>query len=257
MNVKELIATRRLSKQNADLMKIGDILTDYYQSQNRESSFITKKTFAPSGTGQYQGSCPRYWYFAFSGADFQYSNSPLSVAIMANGTDAHARLEKAFEEAGILIDKEKPIELADPPVFGYLDALLNLDGETVVAEFKTTNTEAFQFRKVKQTPSEAHKLQILLYLRATGNKRGVIIYEDRNTLELCVIPVVMTEENEQWLEKVLEWMRQVHQSFKDNKKPKSPFQQRNKICQNCPVYETCWSDSSYDVVIDKMDLKCI
>jgi len=255
--MKDLIAARRMSRKNNDLLKIGDILIDQYEQQNKAATFLTKKTFSPSGVGQYQGSCPRYWYVAFNGAEFEYKNTPLSVAIMANGTAAHDRLQTAFEKAGVLSEKELPVEISDPPVFGYADAIFEIDGEKIVAEFKTTNQEAFEFRKLSQQPAEAHKLQILLYLKATGNKRGAVIYENRNTLQLLVIPVELDETNEQWLEQALEWMRTVRSAYENKQKPKQPFQQRNKICQECPVYETCWSDKDFDVEIPKLDLKAL
>jgi len=254
---KSLVFDKIISRENKDLQELGTILMDELTKSNRPASFITKKTFSPSSVGGYNGSCPRFWNMAFKGGQFEYGTDPLSVNIMANGTAAHARLQTAYEKAGVLLEAEREITYQDPPIRGFVDAIFDLHGEKIVGEFKTTNSTAFEFRKTSQKPSDQHRLQILIYLKALGIKRGAVIYENRDTLELLILPVVMDQENEDWLEEVFGWMREVYKSYTDNKTVKAPFQKRNKICQECPLYTACWKDPSFDIEIAKIELKNI
>jgi hypothetical protein len=85
--------------------ELNDVLE---KAMQRESKFSTKKSFAPSGLG-YSGSCPRYWYYAFNGANFEYDTAATAVANMNAGTDAGARLAKLLDDAGILVDAEQEV----------------------------------------------------------------------------------------------------------------------------------------------------
>jgi CRISPR/Cas system-associated exonuclease Cas4 (RecB family) len=77
-------------------------------------------------------------------------------------------------------------------------------------------------------------------MKATGKKRGFFFYENRNTQEFLIIPVNLTQKNKDILENALEWMRKVYKSWEEKEEPKRPFQKRNKICKNCPLYINCW-----------------
>src|SRR3954467_13571790 len=99
----------------------------------RESKETQKKSFAPSGLG-YSGSCPRYWYYAFNGANFEYDTEATAIANMNAGTAAGPRIADLFEKAGLLIEAEKEVKHDDPPIFGYMDMLIRWKGEEVPVE---------------------------------------------------------------------------------------------------------------------------
>ena len=54
----------------------------------REPQFKTKKSFSPSSLVWGSGACPRYWFLAFSGAEFVDDATPYDVANMNSGTQA-------------------------------------------------------------------------------------------------------------------------------------------------------------------------
>jgi CRISPR/Cas system-associated exonuclease Cas4 (RecB family) len=215
-----------------------------YLDSRRESKHTQKVSFSPSSIGYGNGTCPRYWYLAFEGGHFEETTDALGVANMMNGTDAHTRLQKLFEQSGVLVATEVEVKLADPPIRGFIDALIRWEGEIVVGEIKTTRQEAFLFRQTSMKPAPNHLFQILIYMKGTGKSQGFLFYENKNTQEFLVIPVEMNERNEKILEDALEWLRTVRKAWEEDKTlPERPFRKNNKICKNCPVYELCWNQT--------------
>jgi hypothetical protein len=72
-------------------------------------NFKTKKTFSPSTLVYGNGACARYWFLAFSGADFLDDNEAYAIANMSSGTMGHERIQKAITDAGIMVEQEKRI----------------------------------------------------------------------------------------------------------------------------------------------------
>src|SRR5438128_1498595 len=85
-----------------DVEAMDALLEEASAKGGRPDGFTTKKSFAPSGVGYGSGTCPRYWYYAFHGANFVYSNTARQRANMDAGTAAGDRIAKLFERAGIL-----------------------------------------------------------------------------------------------------------------------------------------------------------
>jgi CRISPR/Cas system-associated exonuclease Cas4 (RecB family) len=264
---RDIVANLRFKKEATTegftAAKLEAAIERGYLSQVREDKFTTKKTFAPSSIGYGHGTCARYWYQAFNGADFVEKTDALGVANMANGSSAHDRLEKVLEAAEVLVAAEIKMEMKDPPIFGYIDALVKIDGETVVGELKTTREEAFMFRKNTMKPSGNHLYQILIYMRATGKQKGFLFYENKNDQTYLVIPVEMTERNAKILDDALDWLRLVRKNWEegegtDKNIPQRPWTKRNKICRGCPLFEKCWPEDgeapTSDVIIPPMEV---
>lgn len=253
MAQREIVKAIRFRKQpeGFDANKLADVLEEAYLGQRRETKFTQKKTFSPSSIGYGKATCARYWHHAFSGAEFDESaTDALGVANMSNGTQAHERIEKLFEDAGILESKELEITLSDPPVRGYADLVVNWEGETVIGEIKTTRQEMFLHRQATMKPAVYHLYQVLLYLKATGKRVGFLLYENKNSQEFLVIPVEMTPENEKILNDALEWMRLVRKTWEDGDVPNRGFPtKRNKNCRECPVRATCWADDAPEATV--------
>lgn len=230
-------------------------LEQAYLQQKRPDGFTQKKSFAPSSIGYGRGTCPRYWHLALSGEEFTDLVDAMGVANMANGSAAHERIEKLFEDAGLLVSKEVEIKLSDPPIFGYADVLVRWNGEIVVGEIKTTRQEMFLHRQATMKPSVNHLLQILIYLKATGKRYGFLLYENKNDQTFLVIPVEMTPENAKILEDALDWLRKVYANWKeDGGLPMAPWTKKNKACKECPVFKPCWEKGEGTVNIGKMEL---
>lgn len=247
----EIVKALRFKNPSAafDTSALGELLAEAYLKQRREDTFTTKETFSPSSLGYGNATCARYWKIAFDGADFVEKHDATGIAIMSNGTFGHTRLEKVFTDAGIVEEMEKEMRLQDPPIRGYIDLIVNYQGERMIGEIKTTRTEAFQWRQNTGKAKENNLLQLLIYMKAEGCKWGFLFYEDKNTQEFLIIPVEMNEENAAFLEGCLDWLREVRKAWEDGEVPNRPFRRNNKICNACPVQKTCWADDAPEATI--------
>ena len=224
-----------------DTAGLEALLEEASVKMGRENKFTTKKSFAPSSFYVHgNGVCPRYWYYAFNGAEFEYENTARQRANMDSGTAAGDRIAKLFEAAGILNSAEKEVRYDDPPIFGYMDLAVTWQGEEMIGEVKTTTTEAFQTRAAKMQAPGYQLIQLLLYMKVFGKEKGFFVTENKNTHELLIVPVKMTEENSALIERVFEWMRIVHRNALEGDLPKRPFTKSSFNCKGCPVKKTCW-----------------
>lgn len=203
----------------------------------RESGWKQKTSFAPSSLG-YHGQCPRYWYYAFKGEEFSYDPDPLGVANMNNGTSAGERIAGMLERAGILKGAEVELINEDPPIHGYIDALVMWQEQEVVVEIKTTRNSTFNSRANQNMVPGYQLLQLLIYMYLTDHERGFMLTENKDTNEFFVLPVKMTTKNRKLVEDTLDWMRTV----KANEElPTRPFTKSSPNCKNCPVKKVCWA----------------
>ncbi len=217
--------------------EFGELLE---KAMERPSKETKKKSFAPSGLG-YSGSCPRYWYYAFNGAEFVYDTSAAAMANMDAGSDAGRRLANMLEKAGILVDSELEARYEDPPIFGYIDAVVRWKGEEIPVEIKTTKQESWQSRANSNTVPGYQLVQLLIYMYVMGKQRGFFLTENKNTHEIFILPIRMTDENLELVERIFEWMRVVKKNADEGELPKRPFTKSSIQCKGCAVRETCWA----------------
>ena len=247
---------RELTKGNKTFRKggvnpasINEIIERGYSVSARETKVRKKETFAPSSIGYGKATCARYWYLAFEGK-YVFDESGTDnkgLANMTNGTEVHARLNKVFEDSGALVSSEQELRIENPPVFGFIDAILDVDGEHVVIEVKSAKQEMFVNYMNKQKGAAYHMYQILLYLKGTGLKHGALVYENKNDQSVLTIPVSLNEYNEKAITDAMDWMQEVYDNWKaaegtlDNL-PKRPWTQKNVKCKQCPLFDECWNN---------------
>jgi hypothetical protein len=105
------------------------MLDDAYLSTKREDAITTKTSFSPSSLGYGHGNCPRYWYLAFSGVMFINDNDSIAIANMAQGTQAHERLQNLIKTMPNFVSEEQEIKNDYPPIRGFIDLVMEWDGE--------------------------------------------------------------------------------------------------------------------------------
>lgn len=224
-----------------DIKAFKKAIDDAYKTYHTRK-WIKKETFSPSKIGFGHGRCPRYWYIAFEGAEFVEEPDARSVANMKNGTLAHDRLDELFRRSPLdIVDSEREIKTIDPPIRGFIDIIINRAGEEVVGEFKTTGHRGFMWKMTKMEASGYNVIQVLLYLWATDNEVGLLIYESKDSHELLVIPVFRSDHEEE-LQEILGWMREVRKSWEDQELPERPYRANSRVCKGCPLQETCFED---------------
>jgi len=236
--------------------ELSSMLEKAYLDQRRKDKFTQKKTFSPSTIGYGHGVCPRYWFLAFTGGMFVEEVDALGIANMANGTQAHERIEALFDQLGIRLGNEIEILHDDPPIRGFADVEIDWKGEPVIGEVKTTRQESFLVRQSTGKPSANHLFQILTYMKVRDRKIGFLLYENKNSQEFLIIPIEMTEANEQIIDKAFDWMRKVYKSYTDGQAPIRPYSKKVAVCKACPFSEWCWSDESPEgtIEIEKMEV---
>lgn len=205
----------------------------------RESKEVKKTSFAPSGLG-YAGSCPRMWFYAFNGAMFEYDTAAPAMANMEAGTDAGKRLANVLDKAGILIDSEIKVTHNDPPIFGYIDAMVRWKDEVIVVEVKTTKSASWNYRATSNSVPGYQMVQLLIYMHLTGKEKGFFMTENKDTHEIFILPVKMDDEKRALVEYVLDWMRKVKKNADEGELPTRPFTNKSMQCKGCPVRNTCW-----------------
>jgi CRISPR/Cas system-associated exonuclease Cas4 (RecB family) len=228
-----------------DVDKLIKIIEDAYESYN-EVVETKKKSFAPSKIGYGSGKCPRYWYIAFDGAEFDDPKDARAIANMKNGIASHDRLGELFKRSSLEIESiERKLEHNDPPIFGFVDIVINRAGERVVGEFKTTSADSFSRRQATMQAPDYHMIQLLIYMYVLEAYSGFFLYENKNTHEILIMPVYMTDENKELVENTFAWMRSIRSGWEERKLPLRPFTQKSKECKDCPVSKVCWSSEKY------------
>lgn len=213
----------------------------------RESRHRVKKSFSPSTLVYGNGKCPRYWYYAFEGAEFSDDADAYAVANMTNGTMSHERLQKAMKDSGILMDDEVKVISEDPPIFGFADGILDWNDEILVCEIKTMREESFSYRKTSNKAPSYHLEQIIIYMKILKLAKGVLIYESKNSHELHIIEVDVTDDYIKWVDTAFEWMREVRKTWEEKVLPMKPYRSNSKVCKGCPVKGTCFAGPKGDV----------
>jgi CRISPR/Cas system-associated exonuclease Cas4 (RecB family) len=254
---RSIIKNLKYRQPDADnafnLAKFNESLTIGYEVDGRKPKITKKESFSPSSLGYMSATCPRRWYLAFEGGHM-WDDEPdaVGLATMQSGTDAHTRIQKALTNAGTLKESEKEIVSDDPPIRGFIDGIIEVDGIEAVLEVKTTRSESFMVRQNSMKGMDYHMYQLLTYLKLTGIKNGVLLYENRNDLSIVTIPVLLDERNEAIIDEAFDWMREVYAAYTAGTKPNCPFKKSSRICKSCPFYEECWSDSDGDIDIAPM-----
>jgi CRISPR/Cas system-associated exonuclease Cas4 (RecB family) len=234
-----------------------DGLTEKIQSGytiNRVDKHTQKKTFAPSTIAYGHGECPRYWYLAFDGQNFEDNADPYGAANMTAGTKSHERIQAAMSNVpDFLVDSEFKITYSDPPIFGYGDVMLNWQGEELLGEIKTMMNEGFEYRKAHMKPKTGHLIQLLIYMKILKKAKAVLIYENKNNHELLLLPVEVSDHYRRWVDQAFDWMRTVRKAWVDRTLPKKNYRSNSKICKNCPIQKACASAEIGEIKINSLE----
>lgn len=243
---REIVKNLKFKKYDGkffDPEMFSNMLNESYLNTKRPDGEMTKKSFSPSSLGYGHGNCPRYWYMAFSGAVFIDDNDAVAVANMAQGTQAHERLQKLISTMPQFRVAEEEIVSEYPPIRGFIDLIMNYDNEIIIGEIKTAKQEVWDTRQAEMKPSSNHLLQILTYMKLKNAKEGFFLYENKNTQEILIIPVSMNAKNKEIIEGLFIWMQEVWDNFKNGDLPMRPAgSTKSKMpCTYCPIKKECYS----------------
>ena len=214
---------------------------------------VKKKRFSASTLVWGSGACPRRWYYSFQGSYHESDLTTKSVPNMTSGTDAHERIQKAALHSGAFREVEVKVSNENPPILGFVDAIIDWDGETFLGEIKTMGTPGFEYRKRTGKVPGYHIMQLLIYMRLMSMDKGLFIYEHKADHELLIFPLEMTQEYEEWLIDAFKWMGQTYDAYEKGMLPVNVIRRKNsKICKGCPVKKICFDDREGDIKIPLM-----
>lgn len=206
----------------------------------------TKTSFAPSQVGYLHGTCPRYWYLAFDGVTFINKNTASSINNMRNGTLAHERLQKAFEDAEDIesVEAEHELEVEDPPIYGFVDLIITYHGIKYVGEIKTAKSQSY-YSIVKDGKIPLyHLVQLLLYMKFLDIHQGFFLYENKDNLDFTIIPISYSDYADR-VDSLVEWMKKVRLNWEleEETLPKRPWTKSKGGCKFCPLKKDCYDNN--------------
>lgn len=209
---------------------------DAHLEQQSKPYFKTRKSFAPSNTID----CARRDVYLFRGIQMNPDINGRTYRIFDNGHAFHERATKYLEDMNILEIAEKEISQDDPPVRGFIDAIINWEGQRIVVEFKSIGEDGFVYRKTFNKPKDDHYMQIQIYLHIEDVEMGYVIYENKNTQEWLLFEI---ERDREFIEKLFKKWRKTYKIYTDGKLPKRPVKSPDsKKCTYCEVKKWCWED---------------
>lgn len=240
-----------------DVEGFAKMLDDAYLATKRADGDMQKYSFSPSSFGYGHGNCPRYWYMAFTGAHFVDNNDAQAVANMAQGTQAHERIQTLIEKmGGPVTDVKTEIEIKNeyPPIRGFIDLIFKWEDTPVIGEIKTAKQEVWDTRQAEMSPSANHLLQLLTYMKLKEIDEAFFLYENKNTQQILLIPVQMTDKNREIIEELFLWLCEVYDNFKEGDIPMRPFVKTSYACKACPIKKECWSGDTGLVQIEAYEV---
>lgn len=235
------------------LKKTIDAVERGYATMRRPVEVIKKNSFSPSAVGYKHNRCPRYHAMRFAGR-YRFDDQPAlqSLGVMNSGTAVHERIQGALEASGIVKELERETTYSDPPIRGFIDAIVEIDGEEFPVEIKSTRDEAFRWRVLRMNGPAYQMYQLLIYMYIENYDKGILLYENNNDKRLLAVPVYMTDENREAVEKVLDWMRKIWKAHEEDKLPARPWKQTSPNCADCPFFKECWDEPREDIKIKSL-----
>ena len=243
---RDLVANLKFKKvldpEGFDPIVFGKMYEEAVLSGKRPDEFTQKKTFSPSTVGYGNGNCPRYWFIAFTGAEFENKTDAMGMSNMDNGTYVHERVQKNMAKTPVFKANETEVTHDDPPIRGFADTFIDWNGKEVVLEIKSAKDEIFAIRAAEMAGLPYHKVQLLTYMKIRGADQGAFFYENKNDQSVLIIPINMDSRNTELIDGVWDWMRKVYAAYKDGTLPERKFTKSTWACKGCPVFNTCWAE---------------
>jgi len=178
------------------------------------------------------GKCSRAIFFKFKGVPRE-KMEPKILRMFDHGDYIQMQILNSMFSLGIVRASEVKI----PPqelVSGRADAIVTLDNELYVVDFKSMNSMIF--RGLSQ-PKEDNVNQIQLYLHFFGIPKGILLYVSKDTLELKEF---LIEYDQTRAKKLLESLSELKTKVTANTIPQRiPDYPENWQCQYCQFKEIC------------------
>jgi CRISPR/Cas system-associated exonuclease Cas4 (RecB family) len=204
---------------------LKELIDQYYQDKREERE---KKKFYISDAGK----CPRQIFFKFKNAPCK-DMEPRILRIFDQGNYVHLRLMRDLFSLGVAVASEIDIPPTED-VSGRADAIIRMDNELFVVDFKSINSMILNRMK---EPKEENVLQLQLYLHFFKIKKGILLYEGKDSSK---IKEFFVKYDEKKAKKILKDFRRLKVNVKKNLIPKRlPDYPSNWQCRYCQYKGLC------------------
>jgi len=212
-----------------------DALIDRYLTEERRPKQIGR--YYPSEAGM----CLRQVWYTYT----QPKETDTGLTrIFHMGTMLHEFAEKVLGSENPtlqLVASEQPFKIQEDgfTVSGRVDdiVLLKERNEKALVEVKSC-------RSVERMaePQNSHKMQLQLYMHATGVPSGMLLYIEKNTLKSKTFSVAYDAD---WAQRIMQRFGLLHRHLKDGVLPPAEgkrLREMSVMCANCDYAEECGRD---------------
>jgi CRISPR/Cas system-associated exonuclease Cas4 (RecB family) len=184
--------------------------------------------------------CPRYLGYRLRGFDQEVAFNPQTYRIFATGHSLEDRIETYLGNLGIIVDRERKLLSKAPPLTGYVDFVIDWNGEKPV-EVKSINDMGFKYRIKYNRPSDSHFRQLQVYLDIGGWDSGFVLYENKNDQSLKIFHV---QKDQEFIDALYAKWKVIYDAHKENILSIRPHKQTTKKCKGCDAFTYCWADET-------------
>lgn len=207
---------------------LKEIIDEFYQSLEREKRNRERIQFYISEAKK----CERQIFFKFKRAP-QREVEAEYLRVLEMGDHIQQIVLGPLFSRGIV----RATEVKIPPqeiVSGRADAIVSIEGEPYVLEVKSISGKK-DFKNLE--PIEEHKLQLQLYLHFFKIKKGILLYANKDTLE---VKEFILDYNLSLCEEILKWFDKLKEKIENDIVPPvlADFPE-NWQCKRCPFLELC------------------
>jgi CRISPR/Cas system-associated exonuclease Cas4 (RecB family) len=178
------------------------------------------------------GKCPRAIFFKFKNVPREQL-TPEILRMFDHGDYIQMQILSTLFSLGLVRASEVQI----PPqelISGRADAILTLNNELYVVDFKSMNSLIF---RNLEAPKEENVYQLQLYLHFFKIKKGILLYVNKDTLELKEF---LIEYDPKLTKKLLDDLKELKTKIDKNIVPKRLKDWPNNWqCQYCQFKEIC------------------
>lgn len=205
---------------------------------------LDQQYFHPSQLGQ----CMRALWFAEKGAPQEERKEDVESLfrmhmIFETGTYVGVVFQNLCARAGVLLQREVPIQSKALRIIGHADGLLRIDGVKYVLEIKTCNTRIMAKVKKAGEPLLSHKRQLMAYMEVLGVKWGIVIYlgKDRHDALEYVVQYDKSFAYTEVTRRIKTYFRSLENNVVPVREGLSPS---SDVCKWCAFKRVCFDSRS-------------
>jgi CRISPR/Cas system-associated exonuclease Cas4 (RecB family) len=194
------------------------------------------------------GRCQRAIFFKFKNIPREQM-APEILRMLDHGDYVQMQILNTLFSLGLV----RAAEVQIPPqelISGRADAILTLNNELYVVDFKSMNSLIFKSLK---EPKEENVYQIQLYLHFFKIKKGILLYVNKDTLELKEF---LIEYDQKLAKRLLDELKELKKKIDQNIIPaRLKDWPENRQCQYCQFKEVCKIAGKGEITWDEFKRK--